>query len=971
MALWLAAGVGFAVEPPTSLPLETTVRPVFDGRRAAGSWTETVSGPDVRILLRYDAGEDAKLWIAPEVSVELPRGRGRVVEVACEIPGRGPGVMRVWRDGVLAGEGRPLPRSAAVPLAGGAGVEGGEEPAPGSGFRLVLEAGAGFVLREGFSQPLAGADHAGIVRGWGEASLKRGAAIYEQLCVTCHGTRSVPGSLPTAPRFHEGDFFNGSDPYRMFQTLEKGYGQMVAQPQYSATERYDVIHYIREHFMKGRADGSYGELDEAYLKLLPRGPAGWKEQSPAREMRKPYLVQDFGNVLFWTLQVAPGNIAQKGIAVRVDEGPGGVSKGRAWMLYDHDTMRLAACWTGEEFVNWRGIAFDGSHGTHTAIVGEIGFAFPNEPMWANPATGDFEDLRIRGRDGRPYGPLPRSWVAFRGVEIHGDRPVLRYTIGGREIVETPRMAEDGIFERVIDCGPGGEVLVLRVDGTRTHAIPAAESARRLVVRHRGGEVEVREAVPGHVSSVARSARFPGRLETRIEPVILEAPGWEVDSFPLPAPERNPWGSAMRVTGLDFLDDGDSAALCTWNGDVWIVDGIARAEGGLRWQRVCAGLFQPLGLKVLDGVIHVGCRDMIARLRDLDGDRETDVIECFNNDHQVTENFHEFAMGLQADAEGNFYYAKSARHGKPAVVPHHGTLLKVSRDGLRTEILASGFRAANGVCLNPDGTFMVTDQEGNWMPKNRINRVVGRGAGEFYGNMWGYHEVTDPSDALVRPPLCWITNAFDRSPGELLWVPGDSAWGPLRGGLLNLSYGAGKIYNVLMEKTAGGMQGAMCEVPTGPFPTGIMRGRFHPRDGQLYAGGMFAWAGNRREPGGFYRIRHTGAACHQPLGIATSPGEIRITFSDPLDPSSIGLPGAWQIRAWDLNRREAYGSKHHNERELPVEAARLSDDGRTVTLRVPELAETWGLSMVMQLRGADGCELRREMHGSIFQLDEEP
>ena len=60
------------------------------------------------------------------------------------------------------------------------------------------------------------------------------------------------------------------------------------------------------------------------------------------------------------------------------------------------------------------------------------------------------------------------------------------------------------------------------------------------------------------------------------------------------------------------------------------------------------------------------------------------------------------MGLQADADGNFYYAKSARHALPALVAHHGTLLRVSTDGDATEILATGFRAANGVCLNPDG-----------------------------------------------------------------------------------------------------------------------------------------------------------------------------------------------------------------------------------------------------------------------------
>jgi hypothetical protein len=38
---------------------------------------------------------------------------------------------------------------------------------------------------------------------------------------------------------------------------------------------------------------------------------------------------------------------------------------------------------------------------------------------------------------------------------------------------------------------------------------------------------------------------------------------------------------------------------------------------------------------------------------------------------------------------------------------------------------------------------------------------------------------------MKQPLAWITNAFDRSPSELLWVTGND-WGPLKGSLLNFS-----------------------------------------------------------------------------------------------------------------------------------------------------------------------------------------
>ncbi|MFK7852411.1 MAG: DUF6797 domain-containing protein [Akkermansiaceae bacterium] len=852
---------------------------------------------------------------------------------------------------------------------GAAGEEMKFGEIPGHAIQPLLEPGKGLVMHRAFMQPLEKADHAALVGGWNEESFHRGREIYGQLCATCHGTLDAPGSLPTAPRFHMGDFKNGADPYRMFQTLEKGYGQMVAQQQYTTAQKYDVIHYLRENFLKDRNKDQLVPVDEEYLGLLPRGMTTEEENKAAK--RKPqYLLQDFGDTLFWTLQVEPGNIAQKGIAIRVDEGPGGISKGKAWMLYEHDTMRLAACWSGDEFVDWRGIAFDGSHGTHTSIAGRKHFVSPDQPMWANPKTGAFEDLRISGRDGKPYGPLPKEWVHFIGLEIHGEEPVIRYSVGDCQIREVPRLAGDGAFERWFYCGPSSNEMKLRLDAENIHTVPASSEPFVFGVRiHEGKAVAVNGGNAPKAPDDPASKRFEGRVVTEIERGEPQG-AWAVDVLQTPAPDDNPWQSWMRTSGFDFFEGGKSAAVCTWNGDVWIVDGINQSEGKLKWQRICSGLFQPLGLKILDGEIYVSCRDMIAILRDTNGDRETDYIENFNSDHQVTEHFHEFAMGLQSDKEGNLYYAKSARHAKTAVVPHHGTLLKVSKDGSSTEILATGFRAANGICMNPDGSFMVTDQEGNWNPKNRINWVTTdkKGSDNFYGNMWGYHSITDEADAAMRQPLTWITNSYDRSPAELLWVPENSAWKPLRGSLLNLSYGAGRIYTVPFEKTSGGVQGGMSGFPIELFPTGVMRGRFSPDDGQLYSCGMFAWAGNRQEPGGFFRVRHTGQPAHQPVALTTSPSTVTIGFSDPIDPASAEDLSAWNIRAWDLKRTKRYGSQHFNEREWKVSKAEASKDGKSVILTVPDLAPTWGMSITMKLRGANGEEVVRDIHNSIYTLE---
>ena len=218
---------------------------------------------------------------------------------------------------------------------------------------------------------------------------------------------------------------------------------------------------------------------------------------------------------------------------------------------------------------------------------------------------------------------------------------------------------------------------------------------------------------------------------------------------LTPPYENRWKSRIRLTGIDFINE-DRAAICSVDGEVWLVSGISQRTGTLTWKRIATGLFQPLGIKIIDKKIVVSCRNQIVILHDLNNDERIDFYENFNSDHQVTDHFHEFAMGLQTDKMGNLYYAKSGRHAREALVPQHGTLLKVSKDGRETAIIANGFRAANGVCLNPDGSFVVTDQEGHWNPMNRINWVDKKG---FYGNMFGYNPPIDSTDqGMIQPML---------------------------------------------------------------------------------------------------------------------------------------------------------------------------------------------------------------------------
>ena len=850
-------------------------------------------------------------------------------------------------------------------------------------------------------------DHAGFIADWDDPAksveaFKRGEKIYSLVCVNCHGTKSAPGSLPTAPRFATSPLKAGADPYAMYRTLTNGAGQMVAQAWMVPTQKYDVIHYIREAYFRTDNPQHYVGATPDYLAALPKGSS----RGPAPTNIERWRTHDYGPFLAASIEVGDDgtNVARKGLAVRLDDGPGGIARGRTWILYELDTLRAAAVWAGDGFIDWHGINFDGMHQRHPRVEGRLLTSTPTLPGWADPQSGSFEDPRPLGRDGQPYGPLPATRARFQSLHHAGDRVVLEYTIGDTRVLETARLetgetaSDEPVVTRIWRIEPHTQPLAVRVakvavgEGTVKAAIigkmPTADARLAeqdgfhvLTLPPRATPLVIGVVVAGRESLADQAAKLPSvddpetliRLPARnswstvVETAVVR--GADVGPFVtdvLTPPASNPWNAQMRFSGIDFLGR-DSAAICTWDGDVWTVTGLAATDGKLSWRRIASGLYQPLGLKVVGGAIHVSCRDRILVLRDLDGDGCTDRYDTFNSDHQVTEHFHEFAMGLETDADGNLYYAKSARHALPAVVPHHGTLLKVSRNGSSTEIVATGFRAANGVCVEGDGTFFVTDQEGHWNPKNRINHVH---RGGFYGNMFGYHDVTDSSDAAMEPPLAWITNAFDRSPAELRRVPANT-WQPLEGRLLELSYGEGRIHLVLPEQVQSTqqdgrplLQGGLVQLPMPDLPTGIMRGRFHPADGQLYTCGLFAWAGNRTEPGGFFRIRRTAAPVRLPIEMSATAGGLRLTFSDPLDRERTTDPQHWTYTSWGLKRTERYGSDHTDERCHCVDSVEVSSDGCTVTLGINGFSPTMGYELSWDVPAADGTPVRGCIHGTV-------
>ncbi len=747
---------------------------------------------------------------------------------------------------------------------------------------------------------------------------------------------------------------------------------------------------------------------------------------------------NYGPFITATLEIPGATKVNKGVAIHLGGEPGGA------ICFDLDLLRYGAGWT-DGFLNLRGTPYDGAHGPSPSVQGKVVWKTQGGPGWANPESGDWKDPRQE-----PYGPLPRSWAKFVGLYLHGDNVLLRYDVGDAGLLEMPTYAvHDGrpVFTRTINLAAGTRSLVHVLaevpgkpkkvgtgslvglgEGSLTIAglVNAPEGASldvdgnklllRLAPRKTPAQFRV-NLTTGTAEDITNGklARLTGTTTDKLdlEPLTKGGPArwtetvttqgklgpgdgaYVVDT--LTVPEANPYKAWMRFGGMDFFKDG-RAALSTWSGDVWIVSGIDAKLEKLTWKRYATGLFQPLGLKIVGDKVYTLGREGIVCLHDLNCDGEADYYENFNNDVHTTPGFHEFAFDLQTDAEGNFYYSKAGPvrgggRGFEYIAEHSGCIMKVSPDGMKTTIVATGMRAPNGIGIGPKGEITSGDNEGTWMPMCRINYWSKPGG--FGGCVDTSHR--DPKPPWYDDPICWLPKSVDNSNGGQVWVTSDR-WGPLKGELLHTSYGTCSLYHVLRDPGERA-QGGVVRFPLN-FLSGICRPRFNPIDGQLYLAGLRGWQSSAAKDACFQRVRFTGKPLHTVVGLKVVKDGLELTFSEPLDRSVAGNAKYFTAKEWNYLWTSEYGSREYladspdfdkrvkEYNQLRARGARgdkiaeiyrlfkpgkdtvqiasvtVSEDGKTVKLGIPDLKRVMQMEIKMKLKAADGAPVDVTIYNTI-------
>ena len=191
---------------------------------------------------------------------------------------------------------------------------------------------------------------------------------------------------------------------------------------------------------------------------------------------------------------------------------------------------------------------------------------------------------------------------------------------------------------------------------------------------------------------------------------------------------------------------------------------------------------------------------------------------------------------------------------------------------------------------------------------------------------------------------------------------------MNGSLLSFSYGYGIIQVVPHEKVNGQMQGGVATLPGIRFMTGVMRGRFHPVDGHLYACGMSAWATNQMmKGGGLYRIRYTGKPLAVPLGLEATTQGMVLRFAEELDAEKAIRPENYEVQTWGLKRTRRYGSDRYDRRTLAIESVDLMADGKSVRLNIPDITPVDVMTIAYRLADTEGNPLEGEVQNTIHQL----
>lgn len=707
----------------------------------------------------------------------------------------------------------------------------------------------------------------------------------------------------------------------------------------------------------------------------------------------------------------------------------------AYACFDTDLLRWSVAWTGK-FLPMALMAqvsykdFFNKNNKIAALTGDAKMATGLYPGWTleKPFTGN----AARNAETEPtWAPMPAEQGRWKGVYVYGNQAILNYLVGTADVAELPGSAkfEDQVaFTRTFQIdnaakemfltlaevrnGVGAEVkgkIAYLYQGVNKDSVTAIAVLGKglmqpeiignqfLTVKVAASQKAVNETIviwngPAKLKNAfenyIKKARFSipdykkGGPATWKETVVTkgkispDTAAFVTDQLTLPLP--NPWKRNVRVADVAFFKDG-RASVVTFEGDVWMVEGIDKNLQNLKWKRFASGFHEPMSIEIVKEEVFIFGREGIVKLHDINKDGVADFYENFSNVMKQSAESREWAGDMVTAPDGTFYIAKggsldngpgmTSKTGKGfrSGSSQNGTIMKISRDGLSAEVIATGLRGPY-LGMHPEkGILTASDQQGNFVPSTPIYWIK---KGDYFGVQPTAHRSDNPE---IAPPLTWIPHRVDRSSISQAWITGNKM-GPLNGSLIHFSFGRPGLFRVLIDSASSVIQGGVSIIHA-DYPAPTSKGIMNPIDGQLYVAGFNLWGSTSTGISALLRLRYTGKPSYLPNTFRAGKQGVVLGFDAPLDPKLAADPANFAIKRWNYQRTEEYGSGHFKmdgssgEETMTAAASYLSADRKKVFLLISQMAEVMQMEVVYKLAAADGKSMQDSFWFTVNKADE--
>jgi cytochrome c len=334
---------------------------------------------------------------------------------------------------------------------------------------------------------------------------------------------------------------------------------------------------------------------------------------------------------------------------------------------------------------------------------------------------------------------------------------------------------------------------------------------------------------------------------------------------------------------------------------------------------------------VDGQVFVLQKQELTQLVDHNKDGITDEYRTISNAWEVSTDFHEFAFGL--DYKNGYFYASLSlgmrvmRNEKQK--KERGTVIKIKKEDGSIEVLCRGLRTPNGIGFGLDGELFVTDNQGQWLPGNKLIHIQ---QGAFYGSKDGDMDFV-AAGTLDTPPAVWLPdNEIANSPSEPILIK-DALY---KGQMLYGDVTHGGLKRIFLEKVAGQFQGCVFRHSQG-FEAGVNRLVYAPNGalcvGQVGMNGGWSW---KEKQFGLQQLKYNGKNTFEVLSVSAASDGFTVEFTEPVADVSAITKDDIILKQWRYEPTIKYGGPKIDLQALKENQLKWSEDKKTLHLKVEGL-----------------------------------